>query len=219
MAPPDRKAREKAARRDAILEGARAVFAEKGLHATTIDDIAQRAELGKGTIYLYFKSKEEMFAALKIEGLTRLAARFQAAVAVGRPADENLRRICDAYVRFYREEPEYYWLLYFDTRSIEKDRAEEVVATIKPHGMRCIGIVADVIQQGIDEGLFPKSLNAVQAAVAAWASKSGIIFVFAQEVGPAKVLPFGIDEVLRLHDEMFISGLKNHLVAESQKKP
>jgi AcrR family transcriptional regulator len=208
MGPTDRKAREKAARREAILEAARAVFAEKGLRASTIDDIAEAAELGKGTIYLYFKSKEQVFAALKLEGLTRLAARFEAAVDPARPADQNLRRICDAYVRFYREEPEYYWVLYFDTRYMDKDSADEVVETLKPQGMRCIRLVADVIQRGVDAGLFSPTIDALQAAIVAWASSSGVIFVFGQEAGPTRVLPFGVDDVLRTQTEIFINGLK-----------
>lgn len=210
MGTSERKAREQEARRELILRAAKATFAEKGLAAATIDDVAQRAELAKGTIYLYFKSKEQMFAALKAEGLTRLAARFQAAVDPALPADQNMRRICDAYVRFYREEPDYYWVLYFDTRYMDKDRADEVVEALKPLGMRCIRIVADVIQRGIDDGVFSPSVDALQAASVAWAASSGIIFVFGQAAGPAKVLPFGIDEVLRTQIELFISGLQAH---------
>ncbi len=210
MGPPDRKAREKAARRQAILDAARRVFADKGLRAATIDDVAEAAELGKGTIYLYFKSKEEMFAALKLEGLTRLAARFEAAVDRKLPADQNLRRLCAAYVRFYREEPESYWVLYFDTRYMDKDRADEVVETLKPQGMQCMRIVADVVQSGIDAKLFSPSVNALQAAIVAWASISGILFVFGQAAGPAKVVPFGVEDVLRTQNELFINGLKTH---------
>jgi AcrR family transcriptional regulator len=207
MGPSARKTRERAARREAILDAARAVFAEKGLHGSTIDDIATRAELGKGTIYLYFDSKEAMFAVLKQEGLSRLAARFEAAVDRARPADHNLRSLCDAYVRFYREEPDYFWVCYFDTRQMDKARAEEVVEAVKPHGMRCIGIVASVIQKGIDDGLF-RPVNALQAAIVAWASANGVIFVFSQEAGPAKIMPFGVDDVLRTQSELLISGLK-----------
>lgn len=56
-----RKEREKLSRRHAMLEAAAAVFAEKGFDAASIDEIAQRAEFGKGTLYLYFpQGKEEM---------------------------------------------------------------------------------------------------------------------------------------------------------------
>jgi len=44
-----------------ILEVAETVFAEKGFHATKVDEIASRAGVAKGTVYLYFKSKEHLF--------------------------------------------------------------------------------------------------------------------------------------------------------------
>ena len=91
-----RREREKAVRRETILDAARGVFAEKGLLASTIDEIAERAEVAKGTIYLYFKSKDEMFTALLNEGLALVGKRFSEAVDLALPADENLRRLCDA---------------------------------------------------------------------------------------------------------------------------
>ena len=64
MGTRDRRAREKVGRREAILKAAKEVFARKGLLASTIDDVAQRAEVAKGTIYLHFKAKEDLFKAL-----------------------------------------------------------------------------------------------------------------------------------------------------------
>jgi AcrR family transcriptional regulator len=56
--------RRKDARASEILEAALACFAEKGFAATRMDDIAERARITKGTIYLYFQSKEELFKSL-----------------------------------------------------------------------------------------------------------------------------------------------------------
>ncbi|MFW5972544.1 MAG: TetR/AcrR family transcriptional regulator [Bacteroidota bacterium] len=54
-----RKERERQARRDAMLDAARAVFAEKGYARATLDEIAHRAEFGKGTLYNYFDGGKE----------------------------------------------------------------------------------------------------------------------------------------------------------------
>lgn len=56
-----RKEREKRFRRSEILSAAIPLFAEKGYENTTIDDIAEKAEFGKGTIYNYFGSKEDIY--------------------------------------------------------------------------------------------------------------------------------------------------------------
>jgi len=61
--------RRKEARPQEILEAALSVFAEKGFAATRMDDIAQRAGVTKGTIYLYFSSKEEVFKSLVRESI------------------------------------------------------------------------------------------------------------------------------------------------------
>lgn len=56
-----RKEREKIFRKNEIMEAATKLFAEKGYDYTTLDEIAEKAEFGKGTIYNYFKSKEDIF--------------------------------------------------------------------------------------------------------------------------------------------------------------
>jgi AcrR family transcriptional regulator len=68
--------RRKDARPQEILEAALSVFADKGFAATRMDDIAARASVSKGTIYLYFPSKEAVFKALVQEMLAPQLARF-----------------------------------------------------------------------------------------------------------------------------------------------
>ena len=63
--------RRKEARPQEILEAALSVFAEKGFAATRMEDIAQRARVSKGTIYLYFESKEAVFKALLHETIAK----------------------------------------------------------------------------------------------------------------------------------------------------
>jgi AcrR family transcriptional regulator len=62
--PQQRWSRRKEARPQEILDAALAVFAEKGFAAARMDDVARRAGVTKGTIYLYFASKEELFKSL-----------------------------------------------------------------------------------------------------------------------------------------------------------
>jgi len=81
----------KAARREEILTAARRVFAERGFRGTTIADIAEAANIALGTIYLYFPSKEAVFAALN----QQLAELITAAVTdVPEPVslEETVRR-------------------------------------------------------------------------------------------------------------------------------
>src|ERR1019366_2412447 len=55
-----------------ILEAARSVFARKGFNAATVDDIAEAAGLAKGTVYIYFPSKRDVYLATLRQGLEAL---------------------------------------------------------------------------------------------------------------------------------------------------
>ena len=64
MGIQERKKRERERRRQQIMVAAKNVFAQKGFNKATMEDIAKEAELSPGTLYLYFKNKEELYKAL-----------------------------------------------------------------------------------------------------------------------------------------------------------
>lgn len=93
---PARWRRRKEARPQEILEAALAVFAEKGFAASRMDDIAARAKVSKGTIYLYFESKEAVFRALVRE---MLAPRLNEAEAVIRAHKGSMASLLASVLR------------------------------------------------------------------------------------------------------------------------
>ena len=80
----DRRERRKTARREAILAAARTVFAKHGFEGTTIVDVASEAGVASGTVYLYYASKLDLFAALSAQLFEVIAGAMQEASA---PAD------------------------------------------------------------------------------------------------------------------------------------
>ena len=81
MGLKERREREKEARKRQILAAARRLLFKKGIQSTSINQIARTAELGVGTIYFYYQSKEEIFYSLQEEGLDIL---FREIDAIGR---------------------------------------------------------------------------------------------------------------------------------------
>ena len=77
MGIQERKEREKERRKQQILVAAKRVFSEKGFNKATMEDIAQEAELSPGTLYLYFKNKEELYASLSLRILQYLLLRIE----------------------------------------------------------------------------------------------------------------------------------------------
>jgi len=83
-----------------ILEAAGVLFARYGLKKTSVDEIAQMAGLGKGTIYLYFKSKEELFAAIVQRFGESLMEGLQVALAQHESAAKKLEEIVRNRMQF-----------------------------------------------------------------------------------------------------------------------
>jgi AcrR family transcriptional regulator len=93
-----RKARS-AARREAILAAALDEFSSRGFEAARLDDVAKRAGVAKGTIYLYFRDKESLFQELVRTMLTPLVGTIEALGAADVPINVLAERIVDLFVR------------------------------------------------------------------------------------------------------------------------
>ncbi len=75
MGIKERKKREKERRRQQIVVAAKKVFSDKGFNRATMDDIANEAEVSPGTLYLYFKNKEDIYASLSVRIIQYLQIR------------------------------------------------------------------------------------------------------------------------------------------------
>jgi AcrR family transcriptional regulator len=88
-----------AARRQAILHAALAEFSARGFAAARLDDVARRAGVAKGTIYLYFKDKESLFQELVLSELTPVVGALEAALASDLPLRAIIDRASELFVR------------------------------------------------------------------------------------------------------------------------
>ena len=77
MGIQERKQRERERRRQQIIVAAKRVFSERGFSKTTMEDIAREAELSPGTLYLYFKNKDELYASLSLRILQFMNIRLE----------------------------------------------------------------------------------------------------------------------------------------------
>lgn len=115
-APLSRRERERFARRRAMLDAARSVFAEKGYEHARLDEIAERAEFGKGTLYNYFEGgKEDILFALFEDSHAalgqRIAAFFADPALAQRSVRDVFRGLLDVLLDYFRGEREVLALL------------------------------------------------------------------------------------------------------------
>ncbi len=101
-----------------ILDAARRIFAAKGFSAATVDDIAETANVAKGTIYLYFRSKRDIyFAALK-QGIEAVNAETQRRLDGSRTIQEKLRAFIDTRIRYFEENGDFFKIYHSEFSNI-----------------------------------------------------------------------------------------------------
>lgn len=177
MSTTQRRAREKELRRRSILDSARAAFFEDGFHLATVDDVAARAEVSKGTVYLYFESKETILAHLLLEGLDELVTVLEEAYAAERDiaAGERLRRLAMGYVNFFQTNPHYFRLIMaLDRGRFQRAVPDELYEQVLTRSLRGFHWVIRAVEEGIDQGVFNVA-ESRQAAAALWASLNGVL--------------------------------------------
>jgi AcrR family transcriptional regulator len=108
-------------RRQAIVEAAARIFAEAGYDDTEMERVAAETGIAKGTLYLYFNGKRELFFACVDKGMGELQASIREAADATEEPFEKLSRGIRAYLTFFDEYPHYAELL-IQERAIFKDR-------------------------------------------------------------------------------------------------
>jgi len=105
MGIAERQEREKAQKREAIINAAEKIFFAKGYENTTMDEIAEEAEYSKGTIYLYFKNKEDLYLAISARSAEIFYEILKEEIDKGKNGKEKLDGIKKAYLRAFLEHP------------------------------------------------------------------------------------------------------------------
>ncbi|MEE8163460.1 MAG: TetR/AcrR family transcriptional regulator [Anaerolineae bacterium] len=211
MTTAQRRARERARRQQEILEAAKEVFFEKGIHRATVDDVAAQAEVSKGTVYLYFQSKESILAHLLLEGLSILLPQLEAAYAPQEPlsADKRLRQLVEAYCQFAHTYPHYLRLLLALDRGRFQERVSaEVYQEILTESTRGLKLVAKAIRQGTEEGVFTADDPLLTAGVL-WGALNGALNLMANPVRREMIL-VEPEAVFDASFELFLRGLQAH---------
>jgi AcrR family transcriptional regulator len=94
--------------RQRILKAAREIFFRDGFVDTNLDEVASRAEVGKGTLYRHFESKAELYVAVLAVGGAQFDQEMEAAIDHGAPALERLEQIGRFYRRYWTERPDHF---------------------------------------------------------------------------------------------------------------
>lgn len=204
-----RRKREQKERRQAIIEVAKEVFFEKGFLGTTMDEIANGCELAKGTLYLYFKSKEELYVTIMVEGLALLKNDFEKIPGLSLPPEELLGEVLQSYYNFYEKNSKYFRIMFLGSQPDLRERVnEELLAECMAGAQECMQVLSGVIEKGIKACVFRK-VNAWAFANVLWSAVNGIVMLYEQgSFYRDEVLGLSLQEMLQNALDLALNGLR-----------
>ncbi len=176
MGIKERRQREKIERRESILHAAIQVYEQEGYHGITMEKIAEKAELGRATLYLYFKTKDEIFVHAiasysdffrkRLENLYEHRAEGKADI---------LKSLWCTFIEFYEKDPALFnATLYFHQREMLRNLPDNLRLMLDRSGSRNYEFLSKIMAYGIEQGIF-RDCSVKTLAEVVWTSFLGII--------------------------------------------
>ena len=204
-----RREKERRQRKKTILRAARGLLFRQGNRSVTIADIAKKAELSKGAIYLHFSSKEEIYAQILLDDIAKVHGEILPIFDGTDGASELLVRFSHLYVDFFLKDRELFRLLmnfmmHADYLNLSKDTDQRIIQETN----KAISVTERIFQYGIERGEFlleRKNVRTMRNAF--WGMLNGVIslhlFIGREETRRERIYS-NIDGWLQI----FIDGLR-----------
>lgn len=138
-------------KRRAILEAAKTVFAEKGYDAATLDDIALRAEFAKGTIYLYFSSKEELFLSLMEEEIGKFVDIVTKVRSQSSPPLERVSSLVRKVLTHFEANKEFFRIFTPERGGLTEKHHPELRQRILPKYREALSLTSKLMKEGMEK--------------------------------------------------------------------
>jgi TetR/AcrR family transcriptional regulator len=172
----ERKEREKEHRREEILDAAQRVFFERGLAVATMDEIAETAELSKGTLYLYYKSKEDLYLTVMMRGMELLYEMISEVLRTEESVPKTMVRLANAYIDYFYKHRDYFRMMhYLQTPQFHKQVSDEMKLSCNALNQRIWDLVNNLLKRGIEEGALRQDLDPVEVSIILWSSATSLM--------------------------------------------
>ena len=176
MGIAERKDRERRQRRQQIVDAARKVFSAKGFKGATMEDIAREAELSPATLYLYFRNKDELYAAINLDILEHVIEKME---GVQKRDDltpnQKVDGFKEAFYSLYQFDPLMLkYVFHLQASEDLRNLSPEILSEIKRLSQRSIRAMAGIFEDGVRQGIFVDALPIALADVF-WAVFTGLV--------------------------------------------
>jgi AcrR family transcriptional regulator len=197
--------KEKDFRRQQILDSAEAVMKREGLSKLSISAVAKEAQLAQGTLYLYFKKKEEIIAQLTVRSRERLLQVFHDGINATNQPLEQIRNILFANYKFFKEDKLYHDLVSFYEVNSELEEPQ----ALHQASQHITALVVSVLDRAKMQGEVRPTVNASEFTYLFWGMSNGMVQLVDLRGQQLKNdLNKNPDEVYATYVEFVITGIK-----------
>lgn len=190
-------------KRERILRAATRVFARKGFYATRVSEIAKAAGVADGTIYLYFKNKDDVLISIFADRITKLIAFLRDEIAKAQGIEEKVRVVVELQLGLLEE---------------HRDLAEVVTVNLRqssrllkqyaaPLFSEYLDLIAGVIAEGQREGVLRTDVSPRVVARGLWGALDGLALTWALG-GPKAGKPETLRRAASQIASVFLAGLR-----------
>lgn len=207
MGIAERKEREKEQRRNLILDAAERVFFSRGMEFSTMDEVAEEAELSKGTLYLYFRSKEDIRFAIFQRGAAILKEIMLKGLDDRQTGKDQLLTLGNSFILFSQQYADYF-RIFIDIQStnmenlnIGKEAFEDYIRNQSP-----ITIVRQCVTKGLNDGSIRKDIPENHLTATLWSQMLGILMVIMHHEHIFRIFNLDVADILNTHLEIAQNG-------------
>lgn len=178
MGTQERRQREKEQRLNDIINAAERIFLTgKAFESITMDEIAKEAELSKGTLYLYFKTKEDLYFAVHLRSMEFLKTKLTECITPDLSGLEIIENVGKTYIKFSKEYPDHFKLMaqkkVFHASEENKDN-ENLICCVK-EGMSIFEFLSQAIMKGQQDGSIRKDIDPKLTTISIYGQIDGVL--------------------------------------------
>jgi AcrR family transcriptional regulator len=198
-----RRERKKDETRTRIFKAAVKLFHERGFEATTIDEITERADVGKGTFFNYFPKKESVLGYLSETQLAEAEEFAESLLASPQPARQKLIALLQRIASVYEDEPEL-------SRYVVRESMRRAYTPTDAVHMHWHTLLTGLIEQGCDSGEFRRDVETGRAVYVLGSVYMGTVFMWLMcqtDVAECERMTFDLQEELAARLSLVMDGL------------
>jgi len=183
-----------------IIQAATKVFAQKGFYNSKVADVAREANVADGTIYLYFKNKDDLLISIFENSMDSFTSEVQREMGTATNPIEKLSKFIKLHLELVRQNPDTAQVLQIELRQSSKFMKEYAATKFIDY----LNIISQILEEGQTKGFIKKTINPFIIKRAIF----GAVDEMALEWVLMRKKKYSLEEVAEQICSMFIDGLK-----------